>query len=547
MESTNKLSQLQSILQKASVQGVDVKDLLRKVDSAMTNSNSKTIKIVLMGAFSDGKTTVIAGVTGRLESDMKIAIDESSDQLTFYHLPALGYDFEIVDTPGLFGTKEREIEGRNARYSDITREYISQAHIVIYVTNASNPLKDSHAGILKYTLRDLGKLSNTIFVINKMDDAGYELTDEEDFARGEKIKKATFISRLNQVVQLAENEKNNLNIVCIAANPNGRGLDFWFKYKDRYMSRSRIDSLGKVIKKIATSADKNKLMKNVEDGTIKDLALQTATQINRHKNMMESEVDKLKQTVESTRHNLVKYRSTAICNKGLLHEALANKQSEIESAVNNATMDDFGTIINKYIGEKGERLERTINQIFSEYAERNKVAFEKSNIRQDFEKMSDLTHGLMKTTSNIMKNTKIGADTIKGIRDVVASGFKFRPWQAVNWGKFLTKALVWIGVAIDLFMSYKKWKEKQKFEQAKKDTKKAIGECFSNAEQYLKTEQIYFDNFAPGIKVTQTEIDNITTNIEQYKNVVRILSELHSKLIQWCGSTTPSYGSSVNY
>lgn len=158
MGKESKLNELREILIKASEQGVDVKDILRKVDSALGNAESKTIKIVLMGAFSDGKTTVVAALTGRLEDDMKIAIDESSDELTFYHLPALGYDFEFVDTPGLFGSKEKEVDGRFVRFSEITREYISQAHIVIYVTDAVNPVKDSHVPILKFTLKDLNKL-----------------------------------------------------------------------------------------------------------------------------------------------------------------------------------------------------------------------------------------------------------------------------------------------------------------------------------------------------------------------------------------------------
>lgn len=215
----NNLSELRNILIKAQTHGLDVSDLLRKVDNAITQSKSNSIKVVLMGAFSDGKTTVIGGLTEHLESNMKIAIEESSDELAFYHLPALGYDFEIVDTPGLFGTKEKEISGRQVRYSDITREYISQAHILIYVTDAVNPLKDSHKDILKFVLRDLGKLSSSIFVINKMDNAGYELSDDEDFNRGEKIKSAAFIQKLNETIALSPSERKALNIVCVSADP----------------------------------------------------------------------------------------------------------------------------------------------------------------------------------------------------------------------------------------------------------------------------------------------------------------------------------------
>ena len=42
---------------------------------------------------------------------MKIDEDESSDELTIYHIESLGNNYEVVDTPCLFGTKEKEIDG----------------------------------------------------------------------------------------------------------------------------------------------------------------------------------------------------------------------------------------------------------------------------------------------------------------------------------------------------------------------------------------------------------------------------------------------------
>ena len=43
---------------------------------------------------------------------MKIDNDESSDELTIYRPKDLKKGFKIIDTPGLFGTKEREINGQ---------------------------------------------------------------------------------------------------------------------------------------------------------------------------------------------------------------------------------------------------------------------------------------------------------------------------------------------------------------------------------------------------------------------------------------------------
>ena len=136
---------------------------MSKIESIRSAIKDGIVRIVLLGSFSDGKTTAIAGLLGRLEDTMKIDSDESSDELKVYRPLGLKKGFEIVDTPGLFGTKEKEVNGENIKFSDITKRYISEAHIIIYVCDAVNPLKDSHVGVIKWVLRDLGKLSKTIF------------------------------------------------------------------------------------------------------------------------------------------------------------------------------------------------------------------------------------------------------------------------------------------------------------------------------------------------------------------------------------------------
>lgn len=337
----NNLVKLKSILLQAQSNGLEVTDLLRKVDDSLSQSKSSTIKVVLMGAFSDGKTTVIGGLTGHLESNMKIAIEESSDELAFYHLPALGHDFEIVDTPGLFGSKEKEIRGRQVRYSEITREYISQAHIVIYVTDAVNPLKDSHKDILKFVLRDLGKLSSSIFVINKMDDAGYELIDDDDFSRGERIKRETFINKLNEIIALTPSERQSLNVVCVAANPNGRGLDTHFTRMDSYLKRSRMSKLRETVLKVATASDKNSLRTGVEKSSVTDLAAQSLQVFRKHLLNSDNKISDLSESLENLRYKLSRLRKTTIDNKGLLSEELKTTQREILTAVNNSSMSDF--------------------------------------------------------------------------------------------------------------------------------------------------------------------------------------------------------------
>ncbi|HBJ76811.1 MAG TPA: hypothetical protein DDY68_03030 [Porphyromonadaceae bacterium] len=194
----SKFKELQKILHDGKNLGIDLMDVINKVNSIITTLSSDEINIALIGSFSDGKTSAVAGLLGEVLDNMNIDQDESSDELTIYNYKTLGKNFKIVDTPGLFGYKEKEIEGKDVKFSDLTVRYLSEAHIIIYVCDAVNPLKNSHVDTIKYIMVDLKKLDSTIFVINKMDEAGYDLTDEDDFKRGESIKIQTMQKRLKE-------------------------------------------------------------------------------------------------------------------------------------------------------------------------------------------------------------------------------------------------------------------------------------------------------------------------------------------------------------
>lgn len=52
--------------------GLNLQSLLSKIESIRGAIKDGIVRIVLLGSFSDGKTTAIAGLLGRLEDTMKI-------------------------------------------------------------------------------------------------------------------------------------------------------------------------------------------------------------------------------------------------------------------------------------------------------------------------------------------------------------------------------------------------------------------------------------------------------------------------------------------
>ena len=150
----DRLTSLKRLLESGLNSIPELQPYIDKVNSIINTVNDGEISVVLLGSFSDGKTSAIAGLLGCLEDNMKIDNDESSDELTIYRPKDLKKGFKIVDTPGLFGTKEKEIDGKDIKFSQITERYISEAHIIIYVCDAVVPLKESHVEIIRRIMRD---------------------------------------------------------------------------------------------------------------------------------------------------------------------------------------------------------------------------------------------------------------------------------------------------------------------------------------------------------------------------------------------------------
>ncbi len=149
--------------------GIKVEDSLKdKIRNAIKDVSGQKLKVALVGGFSEGKTSIAAAWIDRLDKSMKIDHQESSDEVKIYHIDD---EIELVDTPGLFGFKEKITDsGKIERYKDITKKYISEAHLILYALNPSNPIKESHKDDLNWLFRTLNLLSRTIFVISRFDE-----------------------------------------------------------------------------------------------------------------------------------------------------------------------------------------------------------------------------------------------------------------------------------------------------------------------------------------------------------------------------------------
>lgn len=537
--------ELRSLLKEGSNLGLVLSDVINKLDSVVKSVSDDIIIIVLLGSFSDGKTTAIAGMLGRLDDSMKIDLDESSDDLVVYRPIDLKDGFEIVDTPGLWGTKEKEIDTKTVKFSEITEKYISEAHIVIYVCDALNPLKESHSHIMYQVLRTYNKLDSTIFVINKMDNAGYDLTDADEFNQGVSIKKQTLIKRLKDTIHLTQEEAEKLNIVCIAADPKSKGLEYWFTKMDDYLKRSRIGELRIVLNKVVSNSDESLLKNSMLNASIKDMLLSTIQVIqiseeptNRALEAMEGSCNDLRLDLDSLKNDLIQSQQR-------MASKLDSLQESVLADIDGASAETINAVIESEIGIEEKditfyKLIRNINLILNECAEQNNssVNIHSINFEKEFEKQDGLIHNALQQGAGWLGKIAISGEQVKKMRNIFAPAHKFKPWGAIKmgekWTKILNKAGVAIAVLIEAWDIWKAIKNKKKLAELKDELKKAINGYFSEVSKFFSDNDTYYQNFAPGYLDLQQQLRQREEDINVIRNRMISLGSFKSKLSSWC-------------
>ena len=539
-----KMQELDIILQEGEKLGLNLQEVYKKVAHVQETISDEKIKIVLLSSFSDGKTTIIAALNEQIEDNMKIDSDESSDEIIVYHPQGLAKDFEIMDTPGLFGSKEKEVEGEAIRFSEITERFISEAHIILYVCDAVTPLKESHATFIEKVMRQYNKLPSTIFVINKMDEAGYDLLDEKDFQRGVAIKTENLVKRLKDTIDLTDAEAEEVNIVCIAADPKGKGLTKWFERLEDYKKRSHIDDLRACIDRIIDSCDKELLHKSVELATMTDIADMLSQNITAVSQSIGETIKERTIVINDSKSELALLKSDLNNARKLMSDRLNELKNGIFAELDAIAMEDLTSFIEQKIGVEENGISfyifnNEVNQIIRECSEGNNVALHEHAqlIDQKISSMKQFAIDGLKSGTKFIKNIKISGETVKAVRDVVCKSFKFKPWGAIKLASKVNKVMPAIGVIIDgAFAWYERKqddKRRQEFEKNKKTIKDAINKTIANIFATFSDDEKYIQNYAPSYEHINQEIESMVSDNNRMLENQEKLDQYNTRIINW--------------
>ncbi|GAA8358863.1 50S ribosome-binding GTPase [Helicobacter pylori] len=472
--------------------GIKVEESLKdKIHNAMENVAGQKLKVALVGGFSCGKTSIAAAWIDRLDKSMKIDHEESSDEVKIYNIDD---EIELVDTPGLFGFKEKITDsGKIERYKDITKKYISEAHLILYALNPSNPIKESHKDDLNWLFRTLNLLSRTIFVISRFDEEA-DIEDEEDYNKRFKIKKENIQNRLNELISLSEEEKESLIIVAVAANPFDLGVEHWLKHQEEFQKLSHIKALQDATqKKIKENGGKLTIIEEAKKSVIQDVVYRQMPPAKQALQDINREMEYLNKTLEKRRKDIQDLNKEISQARIHLREFIIRYFSDLIRQISGASLETFNDFVIREIGNEGSIIDTRVQNEFERQTQgiSNEIAKIGTTFNADMSSFEKHAGTFGKIGIKLLEQSKfINPTNIKLTRDGIVAvarftgidlALKFKPWSAVKLASNLNKALPLIGLAFEAWDSYNKYQKQQEFEKAKEKMKSN----FNNQKQEI--------------------------------------------------------------
>ena len=537
------LLELQEFIQEANELEVYVspnviKNVIKKLKDVIGMLENKKLRVALVGGFSEGKTSIVAAWLGRYDKKtMKINIQESSDAIQIYDMDD---KFEVIDTPGLFGYKEKVTDlGEIEKYKDITKKYISAAHIVIYVMDPTNPIKESHKEELVWLFRTLNLLPRTVFVINKVDEIA-DVEDDEDYNEKIAVKKETIIERLRSTIDLSIHEENSLPIVGISANPDGEGIEYWLEHRDEFERLSRIELLRNAITEtIERKGGYFPIVYEMQKSIIRDVLIIHQDEFKEELDKFRLVVDGLKVSKDRMDKDLSKINEEIVFAKEGLSKFFISYFSELIDKIRACDPEDVQGFIDNEVGRNGciieNKLQTEIEKRTAQVNERIKVAvgdFQALINQQESVFVLMGKDGAKFLLRNTFDNKKILflRDGIVNFGKIVGADLgkmlKFKPWGATGFANKLNGALAAAGLLMEIWDLYKKREEEEKFNKALED----VADNFRDAQEQM-LNHLKEDDFREKFFPVYVELNK---NVSRLNDEICDMEKKVDKLNNWC-------------
>lgn len=522
------LDRLQNFLGQGAEAGVPIDPALSsKLQNVISNVSGEKLKVALIGGFSEGKTSIAAAWMEELDrSSMKISHQESSNEVKVYDVDE---DFVLIDTPGLFGFKEQENAETHAieKYKDITKKYVSESHLVLYVMNSTNPVKESHKEDLTWLFRTLDLLPRTIFVLSRFDEVA-DVEDEQDYLTNLQVKRENVTGRLREQIGLTDQEAAELSIVAVAANPFDLGVEHWLRNLEQFKALSHISALQTATAgKIQQNGGSIALVNDMRASVIRDVlnnqlpvAIENDQKVSQEVGRLDELNARLGKQLATTGQQIEEARIS-------LRDFATRYFSDLILQVNGCSLETFADFFEREVGAEGIILSTRLQNEFSRQTQSIMLEVEKMQTGFDSEvnHFNTTVKALGKQGINhVLKGNFISNTTVLAARDGlttiaktvgmdIGKYLKFKPWGAVKFAKGANGALAFLGVALEAWDSWEQYKREEAF-------KKAVTTMVSNFEKQrqdflaLVNSERFKEEFFPDYLFLNTRRQELQSNVD---------------------------------
>ncbi|RKZ23641.1 hypothetical protein DRQ18_00095 [bacterium] len=506
-------------------------ELKEKIKKGIDNLEKKRFIIACFGAFSDGKTSLLTMIMHKLGipydiEDMLISPEPTTDRIHYYQ----SRDYLLVDTPGMFSEK--------ILHEEKTKKFISEANVVLYVVSQENPLKESTHKVIKWVMQDIGKADCTIFVINKMDKIA-DMDDPEDFFEKCRIKQKVVEDTLNQILE----KDGEYRMVCISADPFGKGVQYWIEHMDEYDKLSNLDELLYKMEDFVRRAKEDLILLG-GISVIKDIAGRCLEEVKECQKELNDLIENLEGQVEEIEYRIGELKKEISESHQNIIDDLINLRDNIISGIQAAPdLKELENVCRKEIGKEGYILEAKIEQIIKKYTEG--IKREEEGIFKDIENSLEFHQKIedkfLKTFSSMSKeggrflkviSTRKLADAILRTRNVLRIRFKFKPWGAIKMAKTIKsfgRMLAVVGVLLDGALVIKKIWDEKKLESSKKEIVDGIDEGFRKIVKEISRES-YINTYFSELKDVEGIQRDVRSQLERYVSLQNILARAENTL-----------------
>lgn len=499
------LNDLFEFLKQGESAGVQIDPKLsQKLQAAKESAANGKLHIALIGGFSEGKTSIAAAWMEKLDkASMKISHQESSNEVKVYDV---GSDLVLIDTPGLFGFKEQFNDDTQSveKYKDMTKKYVSEAHLVLYVMNSTNPIKESHKQDLEWLFRTLNLLDRTVFVLSRFDEVA-DVEDEADYNSNANVKRQNVVSRLQDLIALTPHERDTLNIVAVAANPFDMGTEYWLENPEKFRALSHIHKLQQATsKKIESSGGMLALGEETKRSVIRDVLTRQLPIAIDNDERIAQEVADLNEIYQRMRKEISSMELNISETRIKLKEFVADYFSNLILQAQGMSIETFNNFFEREVGDKGIVISTRLENEF----ERRLRTMAQALQRIEISYQADIGHYNGNLTAMgkqgldyVVKSQIINSTNVIAARDGIVTLtkmvgldigklLKFKPWGAVNLAKGVNGALSFLGVAMEAWDSWEQHKREKIFSEA---VDKMV-ENFTNQRESI-LEQLNSDDF----------------------------------------------------